>query len=148
MAAVDHDSASYEAVMAAFRLPKENESDQLKRSQAIQEASKQAAAVPAETASRAAKVKGVINSLRGISAPQAASDFAATPCGMRFGAWKRPYFAFFLGGFSRSACIFLTRASRSASGFAASSFKAASRLLRTTSFTVRRRSGWFMPADS
>lgn len=57
---------------------------------------------------------------------------------MRSDGWRARYFGSFLSVFSQSACIFLTRASRSLSGFAASNFSATSRLPRTTSLTVRR----------
>jgi len=76
MAAVDRDAASYEAVMAAYKLPKQTDAEQTIRERAIQEANKQAAAVPLETASDVVEVVGIVESLRSITAPQAASDLA------------------------------------------------------------------------
>jgi len=76
MEAVDHDAASYEAVMAAFKLPKQTETEQAARASAIEEASKHAATVPLETAKVVVEVARIVASLRGITAPQAASDLA------------------------------------------------------------------------
>ncbi|ADL13441.1 cyclodeaminase/cyclohydrolase family protein [Acetohalobium arabaticum] len=46
---IDEDSESFDQVMAAFKLPKETEEEQEKRSRAIQEAMKEAAITPLET---------------------------------------------------------------------------------------------------
>ncbi len=72
--AVDRDARSYEAVMRAFKLPKSTEAEQTARHQAIEAASKQASAVPLETAELAAEVAREVASLAGITIPQAASD--------------------------------------------------------------------------
>lgn len=48
--AVDRDSAAFDGVMAAFKLPKDNDEAKAARSQAIQEATKHAAEVPLEVA--------------------------------------------------------------------------------------------------
>ncbi|HLY62132.1 MAG TPA: glutamate formimidoyltransferase [Terriglobia bacterium] len=74
MEAVDRDAASYEAVLAAFKLPKSTEAEQTARADAIELASKNAAEVPLETAQLSAEVSRLADSLRPISAPQAASD--------------------------------------------------------------------------
>jgi glutamate formiminotransferase/formiminotetrahydrofolate cyclodeaminase len=74
MEAVDRDAASYEAVITAYRLPKSSEAEQARRADALESASKQAAAVPLETAELVAEVSRMTESLRAIPAPQAASD--------------------------------------------------------------------------
>jgi formiminotetrahydrofolate cyclodeaminase len=79
LANIDRDARSYEAVMAAYKLQKTNESEQAVRSQAIEEASKNAAAVPLETAELAVEVGHLLDGLRpttGKTIPQAASDVA------------------------------------------------------------------------
>jgi len=73
---MDRDAQSYEAVMAAFKLPKSTEIERAGRAQAIEEASKNAAAVPLETAELSAEVATIISSLRDITIPLAASDLA------------------------------------------------------------------------
>jgi glutamate formiminotransferase / formiminotetrahydrofolate cyclodeaminase len=73
---VDRDARSYEAVLAALKLPKSTESERTRRQQAIEEASKSAAMVPLETADLAAQTARVVDTLRGITIPQAASDLA------------------------------------------------------------------------
>ncbi len=74
MEAVDRDAASYESVLAAFRLPKSTETEQALRAVAVESASKEAAEVPLETAKLAGEVARLVDSLRAITAPQAASD--------------------------------------------------------------------------
>ena len=54
--AVDEDAAAYEAVMAAYRLPKESDAERAARDAAIQSAMLEAAAVPFETARGAVRV--------------------------------------------------------------------------------------------
>ena len=71
---IDRDAKSYEAVMAAIKLPKATESEKAARAKAIEEASKSAATVPLETAELAAEVSRLIESLRAVTIPQAASD--------------------------------------------------------------------------
>jgi formiminotetrahydrofolate cyclodeaminase len=73
---VDRDAASYEAVMAAFKLPKSTESEQAARAQAIEEASQNATSVPLETAEMSAEVAAIVSALRGITIPLAAPDLA------------------------------------------------------------------------
>jgi glutamate formiminotransferase len=73
---IDRDARSYEAVVAALRLPKSTEPEQAVRAQAIEEASKHAASVPLETAELAAETARLLETLRDIVIPQAASDLA------------------------------------------------------------------------
>ncbi len=73
---VDRDAASYEAVMAAMRLPKSLEAEQATRTRMIEGASKTAALVPLETAELAREVESATQALRSITIPQAASDLA------------------------------------------------------------------------
>ena len=73
---VDRDAASYEAVMAAWRLPKAAESEQAARARALEEASKPATVVPLETAELAAETAALLTSLRAVTLPQAASDLS------------------------------------------------------------------------
>ena len=54
--AVDDDSSAFEAVMGAFKLPKETEEEQTKRNAAIQVATLNAARVPLRVAKQAVKV--------------------------------------------------------------------------------------------
>lgn len=76
MEAVDRDAASYEAVLAAIKLPKATEAERARRAGAIESASKKAAEAPLETAQLAVHVSRLVESLRPITAPQAASDLA------------------------------------------------------------------------
>jgi glutamate formiminotransferase len=79
LANIDRDARSYEAVMAAYKLPKTSESEQALRRQAIEEASKNAASVPLETTELTVEVARLLDGLRppsGGTIPQAASDVA------------------------------------------------------------------------
>jgi glutamate formiminotransferase/formiminotetrahydrofolate cyclodeaminase len=69
---IDRDAQSYEAVMAAFKLPKSTETEKARRAQAIEEAAKNATSVPLETAELSAEVAKIISSLRDITIPLAA----------------------------------------------------------------------------
>jgi glutamate formiminotransferase len=73
---IDRDAQSYEAVMAAFKLPKSTETEKAGRAQAIEEAGKNATSVPLETAELSAEVAKIISSLRDITIPVAAPDLA------------------------------------------------------------------------
>jgi formiminotetrahydrofolate cyclodeaminase len=73
---IDRDAQSYEAVMAAFKLPKSTETEKARRAQAIEEAAKNATSVPLETAELSAEVAKIISSLRDITIPLAAPDLA------------------------------------------------------------------------
>jgi glutamate formiminotransferase len=72
----DHDALSYQAVMAAFKLPKSTETEKTQRALAIEEASKNATSVPLETAELSVEVAEIISSLRDITIPLAAADLA------------------------------------------------------------------------
>ncbi len=71
---IDRDAQSYEAVLCAYRLPKSSDPEQAARNHAVEAASKEAAAVPLETAEMAAAVGREVAGLSGITIPQAASD--------------------------------------------------------------------------
>ena len=73
---VDHDAASYDAVVAAMRKPKASEAEQAERARAIEEASKSAALVPLAMAEMASEVRRWVQELRGITFAGAASDLA------------------------------------------------------------------------
>jgi formiminotetrahydrofolate cyclodeaminase len=73
---VDRDAQSYEAVMAAFKLPKSAESEKAERARAIEAAGKHATSVPLQTAELSAEVANIISSLRDITIPLAAPDLA------------------------------------------------------------------------
>ena len=68
------DSAAFDAVMAAFRLPKETEADKMTRSAAIQAATIGATEVPVQNAEKCAEVLRLARSLVGRSNTNAASD--------------------------------------------------------------------------
>src|SRR6266568_1209032 len=74
--AVDRDAESFEAVMAAMRLPKATSAEQDERRRAVEEATKAAALVPLATAEHACATMEVLETLRGIAPPQVASDLA------------------------------------------------------------------------
>jgi glutamate formiminotransferase/formiminotetrahydrofolate cyclodeaminase len=71
---VDRDAQSYEAVLRSLKLPKTTDAERATRDQAIEAASKTAAAVPLETAEMAAAVAREIGDLSGVTVPQAAPD--------------------------------------------------------------------------
>jgi formiminotetrahydrofolate cyclodeaminase len=72
--AVDRDAQSFDAVMAAMKLPKGTAAEEARRRRAVEDATKAAALVPLSTAEQACATKAALESLRGITAPQAASD--------------------------------------------------------------------------
>lgn len=69
-AAVEHDAASYNAVSAAYKLPK----DSPERGSAIQAALQKATDIPLAVAERAARVAAIIQELEPITSPAMASD--------------------------------------------------------------------------
>jgi glutamate formiminotransferase / formiminotetrahydrofolate cyclodeaminase len=71
---VDRDARSYEAVLAALKLPKSSEAERAARSRAVEAASREATTVPLETAELAAETARLVEALRGITISQAASD--------------------------------------------------------------------------
>jgi formiminotetrahydrofolate cyclodeaminase len=72
--AIDRDAASFDAVMAAMRLPKDSDSEKQARDQAIETATQRATEVPFEVAEAAAAVLDSLAQLTPISAPAMASD--------------------------------------------------------------------------
>jgi glutamate formiminotransferase/formiminotetrahydrofolate cyclodeaminase len=71
---IDRDAESYEAVMAAYKLPKASDAEKAARTQAIELASKDAASVPLETAALAAEILRIVEALGEKTLPAAASD--------------------------------------------------------------------------
>jgi glutamate formiminotransferase / formiminotetrahydrofolate cyclodeaminase len=76
MEAVDRDAESYQAVLKAMKLPKTTEAEQAARREAIEEASKGATLVPLGTAELATETSRILELLRPIIMPQAASDLS------------------------------------------------------------------------
>jgi formiminotetrahydrofolate cyclodeaminase len=72
--AIDRDAASYEAVLAAFKLPKESPAEQARREEAIQQATKGAAEVPMQVAESALAVYERLAQLESISGAAMISD--------------------------------------------------------------------------
>src|ERR1700723_231559 len=72
--AIDRDSASFDHVMAAYKLPKETSNEQVQRDAAIQLALQGAATVPLEVARRSAEVFELLGRLEHISSPSMHSD--------------------------------------------------------------------------
>jgi formiminotetrahydrofolate cyclodeaminase len=72
--AIDRDAASYDAVMAAFKLPQGNSEETRLREEAIQEATKGAAEVPMEVAEKAAALHARLVQLEAIAAASMKSD--------------------------------------------------------------------------
>jgi formiminotetrahydrofolate cyclodeaminase len=73
-AAIDRDSNSYDAVMAAFKLPQGNPEELQAREHAIQAATKGASEVPLEVAEKAANLVERLVQLEAISASSMKSD--------------------------------------------------------------------------
>src|ERR1700723_1973588 len=72
--AIDRDSASFDHVMAAYKLPKETSNEQVQRDAAIQQALQGAAHVPLEVARQSAEVFELLGRLEPISSPSMHSD--------------------------------------------------------------------------
>src|ERR1700727_1680658 len=72
--AIDRDSASFDHVMAAYKLPKETSNEQVQRDAAIQQALQGAANVPLEVARQSAEVFELLGRLEPISSPSMHSD--------------------------------------------------------------------------
>jgi glutamate formiminotransferase / formiminotetrahydrofolate cyclodeaminase len=72
--AIDRDAASYDAVMAAFKLPQANPEETAQRERAIHAATKGAAEVPLQVAEKAAQLQGRLLQLEGIAAASMKSD--------------------------------------------------------------------------
>ena len=76
-AAVDEDSAAFESVMAAFKLPKDTSGKEAVRNQAIEEATKHAAQVPLKTAQKAVTVMALAERAVALGNLNAITDAAA-----------------------------------------------------------------------
>ncbi len=74
LAAIDRDAASFDAVLAAFRLPKETDAEKDARQSAIEQATQHATDVPLEAAEAAAAVLDHLARLEPISSSSMASD--------------------------------------------------------------------------
>ena len=72
--AIDEDAAAYEAVMAAFKLPRGTQEEQTKRAEAIQQATRGAAEVPLRVAEAAADLLGQLGQLEPMVSPSMMSD--------------------------------------------------------------------------
>jgi formiminotetrahydrofolate cyclodeaminase len=72
--AIDRDAASFESVMAAYKLPQGNAEEQRRRETAIQQALQGAAQVPLEVARRAAEIFDRLGQLETIASPSMLSD--------------------------------------------------------------------------
>lgn len=92
IAAVQEDAAAFEALMAAYRLPKEPPEQEAARQQAIEQATLHAARVPLETARRALRImelsllaaeRGNLNAIT-----DAASGFQLAQAGLRSAAYN------------------------------------------------------------
>lgn len=73
---IAEDSASFEAVLRAYRLPKDTEEQKSERTVEIQKALQYAIAVPFETAERSLEVLKLLGELADIGTPNALSDVA------------------------------------------------------------------------
>lgn len=71
---VDEDSAAFDGVMAAFRLPKGTDEEKAARRQAIADAGRRATEVPLETAERCLEVLEAASEAAAVGNPNAASD--------------------------------------------------------------------------
>lgn len=72
--AIDRDAASYDAVMAAFKLPQGNSEEIRSREEAVEHATKGAAEVPLEVAEKIARLHERLVQLEGISPASMKSD--------------------------------------------------------------------------
>jgi formiminotetrahydrofolate cyclodeaminase len=72
--AIDSDAASYDAVMAAYKLPQESAEERRKRDEAIQTATRGAAEVPLQVAERSVALFERLGQLASIAAASMKSD--------------------------------------------------------------------------
>ena len=72
--AIDRDAESYEAVMAAYKLPQGNQKETRERTEAVQKATKGAAEVPLQVAERTVALFERLGQLEGIVAASMRSD--------------------------------------------------------------------------
>jgi glutamate formiminotransferase / formiminotetrahydrofolate cyclodeaminase len=73
-AAIDRDAASYDAVLAAFKLPKETPEEQRHRDEAIQKATRGASEVPMSVARKSTEIFERLGQLEAISSASMLSD--------------------------------------------------------------------------
>ncbi len=76
-AAVDEDAASFDAIMQAFKLPKETDAEKAVRSQAIQDATLYAAEIPLQTATNAVRVMELALKVASLGNTNAITDGAS-----------------------------------------------------------------------
>jgi glutamate formiminotransferase / formiminotetrahydrofolate cyclodeaminase len=72
--AIDQDARAYDAVLAAFKLPKDTPEDSRRRDNAIQEATRGAAEVPMAVARKSLEIFERLGQLEAISSPSMLSD--------------------------------------------------------------------------
>ncbi len=72
--AIDRDAASYEAVLTAYKLPKDTPEEQQRRDAAVQRATRQAAEVPMHVAAAAVELYERLGQLESIAAASMLSD--------------------------------------------------------------------------
>ena len=82
---IDKDSEAYDQVFAAFKLPKETEAEIAKRSQVIQEATKEAALIPMKVAEETAAVMDTILFVAGNGNQNAVTDACVAMMAARTG---------------------------------------------------------------
>jgi formiminotetrahydrofolate cyclodeaminase len=70
----DDDTAAFDRLMAAFRLPKASDADKAARRAAIQAATRDATTVPLETAAACARVLELLGTVATLGNPSASSD--------------------------------------------------------------------------
>ncbi len=88
---VDEDTATFNAVMAAYRLPKATEEEKAARSLAIQQALQQAAALPMAVAECCREVLGMAGRMLAIGNANAASDAAVAGRMAHAAMWSAIY---------------------------------------------------------
>jgi formiminotetrahydrofolate cyclodeaminase len=70
----DDDTAAFDRLMAAFRLPKTSDGDKMARRAAIQAATRGATTVPLDTAAACGRVLGLLETVAALGNPSASSD--------------------------------------------------------------------------
>ena len=87
---VDEDTRAFNAIMAAYRLPKKSETEKKERTKAIQEATRNAILVPARVMETAYKAYEVIRAMAVDGNPNSVSDAGVGALAVRsaiYGAW-------------------------------------------------------------
>ena len=80
---IDYDIACYNAIVAAYRLPKQSEEEIALRKEAVAQATLQAAEAPFAVLGKAVELLRLCSALEGHYNPMAASDFAASVLQLR-----------------------------------------------------------------